>query len=245
MSRKTIVVFSGAGLSKESGVPTFRDAFGLWNSHEVDEVASRKAWDDQQSRTALLNFHAERWHEVRRAEPNAAHRAIADLEEKFDVLNITQNFDDLLERAGCSNVWHLHGDILTGKCEWHMSAGCLYDHRNYTCDYRRALHEPVKLGDQCPKCGGQMRPDVVWFGECVDMKPELVKELVSKTEVFVAVGTSAQVQPAAGLLTKFVPAPKKYYIDPRPPRRPRSFTRLKGTAGYYMPVLVKELLAGC
>src|ERR1039457_6488106 len=117
-----IVVFSGAGLSKESGIPTFRDCVdGLWHNYKIEEVATPKGWEKDQKK--VLDFYAARWKNIKECEPNPAHKAIAKLQEKYEVTSITQNIDDLLERAGCKNVWHLHGQITQRKCEV------------YSCDY--------------------------------------------------------------------------------------------------------------
>ncbi len=140
------------------------------------------------------------------------------------------------------NVWHLHGSINSRKCEWHKSITNLDGDINFKCDYQALHTEPVKLGDLCPKCGGQCRPDVVWFGEAVDMKYKELDELAQNTRVFIGIGTTAQVQPAAGLLFTFRIAEKKYFIDLKPPLRLHSFTRLEGKAGDHMPPLAEELL---
>lgn len=239
--KKKIVIFSGAGLSNESGIPTFRDTNGLWHNHKVEDVADHEAWP--RNRQLILDFYAERFANVKSVEPNAAHFAIAKLEEKYDVLNITQNIDDLLERAGCTNVWHLHGSIGKRKCEWHKNISNLDGDMQYTCDYETSHTEPVKDGDMCPKCGGHMRPAVVWFGEAVDMKYKDLDDMAPDTDVFIGIGTSAQVQPAAGLLFTFRVAAKKYFIDLKPPLRLHSFTRLEGTAGHHMPLLAEELIS--
>lgn len=239
--KKKIVIFSGAGLSHESGIPTFRDSNGLWHNHKVEDVANHDAWP--KNKQLMLDFYAERWKNIQACEPNAAHLAIAKLEQKYDVLNITQNIDDLLERAGCTNVWHLHGSIHKRKCEWHKSITNLDGDTQYTCDFAETHTEPVKDGDICLKCGGNMRPDVVWFGEAVDMKYKELDEMASKTDVFIGIGTSAQVQPAAGLLFTFRVAQQKYFIDLKPPLRLHSFIRLEGTAGHHMPLLAEDLLS--
>jgi NAD-dependent deacetylase len=238
---KNAVIFSGAGLSRESGIPTFRDSKeGLWHNHKVEDVADHEAWPKNKS--IMLEFYKARWDNVQSVEPNEAHKAIAKLQEKYNVINITQNVDDLLERAGCKHVMHLHGTLGRRKCEWHKSITNLDGDTQYKCDYLADHSEPVKLGDLCPKCGGQLRPDVVWFGEAVDMKDSWIQDLTYVTDVFIVVGTSAQVHPAAGLLFTFKNTPKKYIIDPNPPLRLQSFNRMAGTACEHMPKLVDELL---
>lgn len=240
---KNIVIFSGAGLSKESGIPTFRDSKdGLWHNYKVEDVADIEGWKKDQK--VVLEFYQHRWENIKSCEPNAAHKAIAELQDSytlgaanFNVFNITQNIDDLLERAGCNNVWHLHGSIHTRKCEHHKSIGL-----GGTCDYKCPQNEPVKLGDKCPACGGHMRPDVVWFGEAVDMKGSYLEDLAKITDIFIGIGTSAQVSPAAGILFTFRNCSEKYFIDLDPPLRLQSYTRLKGTASEHMPKLAKELI---
>ena len=236
--KKNVVVFSGAGLSKESGVPTFRDAKdGLWENYRVEEVASQDGW--RRNKKLVLEFYAARTQQIRACEPNDAHKAIARLQEKFHVLNITQNIDDLLERAGCEHVWHLHGGINFRKCERHRSIGI----GNFDCDFQEPQTEPVMLGEVCPKCSGQLRPDIVWFGEAVDMRERFLLDLADDTEVFIGVGTSAQVYPAAGMLNLFGPARRKYFIDPHPPLQFPGFTILAGKAGEHLPKLAAELMA--
>lgn len=239
---KNIVIFSGAGLSKESGIPTFRDSKdGLWHNYKVEDVADQEGW--KKDPKIVLEFYQHRWENIRACEPNPAHYAIAELEKAgHNVINVTQNIDDLLERAGCNSVWHLHGSIHTRKCEWHKSISNLDGDTIFKCEYRCPQNEPVKLGDKCPACGGQMRPDVVWFGEAVDMKGSYLEDLAKVTDVFIGIGTSAQVSPAAGLLFTFRVAPERYFIDLDPPLRLQSYTRLKGTASEHMPKLAKELL---
>ena len=234
---KSIVVFSGAGLSKESGVPTFRDAKdGLWENYRIEEVASQQGW--QQNKQLVLDFYAARTKNILACEPNDAHRAIARLQDRFKVLNITQNIDDLLERAGCEDVWHLHGSIKFRKCERHCSIG----YSGYFCTFRVPQEEPVQMGELCPECSGQLRPDIVWFGEAVDMREEFLANLADSTDVFIGVGTSAQVYPAAGMLHVFSPAPEKYFIDPNPPSQLQGFEILAGKAGEQLPGLVEKLL---
>jgi len=237
----TAVIFSGAGLSNESGIPTFRDSNGLWHNHKVEDVATPEGWKNNQQ--LVVDFYAERWKNIKDCEPNAGHKAIAKLQEKFNVLNITQNIDDLLERGGCNNVWHMHGQINNRKCEFHKSCTMLDGDSVYKCDYKVEGHDgPVQMGDKCPKCGGQMRPDVVWFGEAVYWDDNALAEIIPSTKVFIGVGTSAQVYPAAGLLYTFRETEKKYFVDPNPPMRLQSFTKVAGKAGEHLPQIVESLL---
>jgi len=238
---KTIVVFSGAGLSAESGIPTFRDSGGLWEQHRVEDVASPEGWE--RDRQLVLNFYEQRFLRSLQCRPNPAHDAIAKLGSRFDVVNITQNIDTLLERAGSKNVWHLHGRIDFQKCEFHFSIPA-YPDSSYSCDYRAPTASPTKLGDKCPKCGAQLRPDVVWFGEAVDMKQEYLDELVKTAEIFIGVGTSAQVYPAAGLLPLFRGAKQKFFIDPHPAYEVLDgFDVLKGTASEQMPAIAARIFS--
>jgi NAD-dependent deacetylase len=239
---RTVVVFSGAGLSAESGIPTFRDSNGLWENHKVEDVAHPSGW--AKDKNLVLKFYEQRYNAVKKAVPNPAHEAIAKLQEKFNVINLTQNIDDLLERAGCNDVRHFHGSINKRKCEWHQSCSMLQGDTRYICDVSETHEVPIKLGDLCPKCGGQMRPDVVWFDEPVAFEFESIKDLVKEVKynkgVFICVGTSAQVHPAAALIPLFVQVPEKYIIDPNA-RRIGNYTMIQGKAGEKLPELVEKL----
>lgn len=245
---KNIVIFSGAGLSKESGIPTFRDSKdGLWHNYKVEDVADIEGW--KKDPQIVLKFYQHRWDNIKSCEPNDAHKAIASLEPHFNVINVTQNIDDLSERAGSTHVWHLHGSINYRKCEWHKSIANLDGDTIFKCTYRVQHNEPVQFGEKCPECkinnvDSQLRPDVVWFGEAVDMRGNYLEDLAKVTDIFIGIGTSAQVHPAAGLLFTFRNAKQKYFIDLDPPLRLQSFTRLKGTACEHMPKLAAELLKG-
>ncbi|MCK9409089.1 MAG: Sir2 family NAD-dependent protein deacetylase [Bacteriovoracaceae bacterium] len=235
-----IVIFSGAGLSAESGIPTFRDSGGLWEQHRIEDVASPEGW--AQNKSMLLDFYAIRFHKQQACLPNPAHHAIADLSQHHTVTNITQNIDTLLERAGCKSVWHLHGRIDLQKCEYHHSLSFPYDTK-YECDYRSLIERPILLGDECPKCGGQLRPDIVWFGEPVEMREDFLAELVELTDIFIGVGTSAQVYPAAGILSLFRRTEEKYFIDPHPNYEVlNGYQVIQGSASEQLPALVKRLL---
>lgn len=243
MKRRTVVVFSGAGLSAESGVPTFRDSNGLWENHKVEDVAHPSGWAN--NKELVLEFYKQRFEGIKNTQPNTAHKAIAALEAKFDVINITQNIDDLLERAGCSVVRHLHGSINQRKCEWHKSCCMLDGDTKYTCLFAEQHTEPVKIGDKCVMCGGQMRPDVVWFDEPVLFNFEQVRELVKEVKynngIFVCVGTSGQVYPAASLIPLFSQVKNKYIIDPKA-HKIADYTLVKDKAGEALPKLVEGWL---
>lgn len=196
---KKIVVLSGAGISAESGIKTFRDADGLWHHHRVEDVATLDAW--QRTPELVLRFYNQRRAQLLTVEPNAGHLALAALEPDFDVQIITQNVDDLHERAGSSKVLHLHGELRKVRSE-------KYPELVYDWD------KDLQLGDHCERCA-QLRPHIVWFGESVPML-EPAAELAAQAEVFIIVGTSLQVYPAAGLMG-YAPANIPfYYVDPNP-----------------------------
>lgn len=196
---KRIVVLTGAGMSAESGVSTFRDHNGLWQNHRIEEVASPEAW--KKDPDMVLEFYNQRRKQLFEVEPNEGHNALVQLEKKFDVQIITQNVDDLHERAGSKNVLHLHGEL--------KKARSTVDHRLV---YELNTWE-LKRGDLCDK-GSQLRPHVVWFGEPVPMMDKAVK-LVKTADIFLVIGTSMVVYPAAGLIHYVKPSVPKYYIDPK------------------------------
>jgi NAD-dependent deacetylase len=198
MSKKRLVVFTGAGISAESGIKTFRDAGGLWEQYRIEDVATYEAW--QKNRNLVLDFYNERRKQVMEAKPNAAHVFIADLQKKFDVHVITQNVDDLHERAGSKKVLHVHGEIMKAR-------STIDPHLVYP------LHTPIlKAGDLCEK-GSQLRPHIVWFGELV---PEMEKatHLAERAELFIVIGTSLNVYPAAGLINYVSPFVPTWLLDP-------------------------------
>lgn len=235
-----IVVFSGAGLSVESGIPTFRGSGGLWEGHRIEDVATPLGWMHNQQ--LVLDFYAQRFVQMQECQPNAAHFAIAQLATNFDVICITQNIDTLLEKAGVKDVWHIHGRIDHHKCEWYFGIPPM--DADWQCDYRDAMEKPTQLGDSCPKCGKQLRPDVVWFGEAVDMRVDDLYQIVAQVDVFIVIGTSATVYPAANLLKFFQNVPEKYFIDPNPNYAAlNGFTILEGSATKHLPSLVASLRA--
>ncbi len=179
-----IVVFTGAGISAESGLQTFRDSGGLWNQYPVEEVATLTAW--KKDRQKVLHFYNLRRQQVRQAKPNAAHLSLVHLQEHFQVTIITQNIDDLHERAGSCNVLHLHGEIMKAR----SSAN---EHLLYELGDR-----DIQLGDKCEK-GSQLRPHVVWFGESVP-KFNYACKIAKQADLLLVIGTSLQVYPAASLL---------------------------------------------
>lgn len=200
MTRKKLVVLSGAGISAESGLKTFRDSDGLWEGYDVTEVATPRGW--RKNPQLVLDFYNMRRKDVAAAKPNAAHIGLAELEEHFDVTIITQNIDDLHERGGSTDVMHLHGEIFKMRSE--RNERLIYDIRG-----------DINLGDKA-KDGSQLRPNIVWFEEAVPMIEEAIP-VVQSADVFVVVGTSLVVYPAAGLIN-YVPAfVPKYIIDKQVP----------------------------
>ena len=198
---KTIVVLSGAGISAESGLKTFRGDGGLWEGHRVEDVATPEAW--ARDPALVLEFYNQRRRQVRGAEPNAAHRAIVDLERAYDVHVVTQNVDDLHERAGSSQVLHLHGEILLSRSTRDPS---------YT---RRLGDADIQIGDICP-LGGQLRPHVVWFGEDVPALEQAAR-IVARADVFLCVGTSLQVYPANSLIFAAPRRARRIVVNPEVP----------------------------
>lgn len=185
-------------MSAESGIATFRGSDGLWENHRIEEVATPEGWSANSEK--VLRFYNERRMAVRNAVPNKGHLILAELEKYFHVEIITQNIDDLHERAGSKNVLHLHGEITKSRST--IDAKLIYNIQG----------TEINLGDTCEK-GSQLRPHIVWFGEPVPMI-EPAKVLVSKADIFVVVGTSLQVYPAAGLIHSANPFVPKYIIDP-------------------------------
>lgn len=196
---KKIVVLTGAGISAESGIRTFRDAGGLWEEHDVMEVASVQGWE--KNRALVLNFYNERRKQLDTVEPNEAHKALAELESKYEVVVITQNVDDLHERGGSSNIIHLHGALRKMR-------SVLDDTVVYDCK------EDIKLGDKAPD-GYQLRPHIVWFGEMVPMLERAAAEVMT-ADIVLVIGSSMQVYPAAGLVEYTPSGIPIYYIDPNP-----------------------------
>ena len=198
---KKLIVLTGAGISAESGLATFRDSGGLWEGHKVEDVATPEGWE--RNPALVLDFYNERRKSALKAKPNQAHIILVELEKKFDLIIITQNVDDLHERAGSSKVIHLHGKLFESRSM--VDSTLIYPIKDWE----------LKSGDLCEK-GSQLRPNIVWFGEAVPMI-EVAAEIVSKADIFLVVGTSLAVYPAAGLID-YVPANvMKYIIDPIAP----------------------------
>lgn len=194
-----VVVLTGAGVSAESGIKTFRDSDGLWEGHNVMEVASPEGF--AKNPKAVLEFYNQRRQQLLTVKPNAAHKALVDLEKKHEVTIITQNVDDLHERAGSSNVIHLHGELLKVR-----STG----DENLVLEWK----EDLNIGDLCEK-GYQLRPHIVWFGEMVPLL-NTAASIVEEADILIIIGTSMQVYPAAGLMQYAKPEVPMYFIDPKP-----------------------------
>ena len=206
MSKKRIVVLSGAGVSAESGLQTFRDNGGLWDKYDPMEVASIEAWHSNPA--LVLEFYNVRREQLKDCRPNEAHRLIAALEEKFSVDVITQNVDNLHERAGSTHVLHLHGELSKVRPE----NRCNEEDRFSEAEVIDVGYDKVELGDLAPN-GAQYRPHIVFFGEAVP-KIERAIELVEKADIVLIVGTSLQVYPAAGLYRYAAPGIPIYIVDP-------------------------------
>ena len=199
--KKKLVVLTGAGISAESGIRTFRDAGGLWEGYDVTEVASPQGW--ARNPGLVLEFYNQRRKNAYEAKPNQGHLTIAGLEKYFDVVVITQNVDNLHEKAGSSHVIHLHGELFKARST--ADPSLVYDIKGWQ----------LNPGDLCEK-GSQLRPHIVWFGEMVPMMEVAVREAVL-ADIFMVVGTSLQVYPAAGLLDYVPAATPKFIIDPKMP----------------------------
>ena len=199
MSKKRIVVLTGAGISAESGIKTFRDAGGLWEGHDVMEVASPQGW--KKNRPLVMDFYNQRRAQLHEVEPNAGHLALVELEQKATVHIITQNVDDLHERAGSSNIVHLHGELLKVRSE---------RNEKLVYDWKKDLTEDDRCEDGFP-----LRPHIVWFGEQVPNLP-IAADLVRAADVIIVIGTSMQVYPAASLVGFGKPQTPIIYIDPKP-----------------------------
>lgn len=196
---KKIVVLTGAGISAESGIRTFRDADGLWEEHRIEDVATPEGWAANPE--LVLRFYNQRRAQLFDVQPNAGHEALVALEKYFEVHVVTQNVDDLHERAGSSRVLHLHGELRKVRSD-------RYEHLVYPCEM------DIQLGDTCER-GYQLRPHIVWFGESVPMLGPAA-ELAEQADVFLIVGTSLQVYPAASLMVYARPDIPFFYIDPKP-----------------------------
>jgi NAD-dependent deacetylase len=201
---KKLIVLSGAGISMESGIPTFRDSNGLWEGYRVEDIASPEGW--LKDPATVLEFYNQRRKRAREVQPNRAHYVVAELADFFDVTVVTQNVDDLHERAGSENVIHLHGSLFESRST--VDESLIYPVRG----------TELNIGDMCEK-GSQLRPNIVWFGEMVPLM-DLAARHASKADIFIVVGTSMVVYPAAGLVHYAPYDCIKYVVDPKLPDIP-------------------------
>jgi len=228
MQKKKLIVLTGAGISAESGLKTFRDSDGLWEGYDLEEVATPQAWKNNPA--LVLEFYNMRRKNVLDAEPNRAHDILAELEQDFDVTIITQNIDDLHERAGSTNVLHLHGEILKMRSE--ADEELIYP-----------IWGDIQPGDRGAD-GAQLRPHIVWFGEPVPLI-EVAARLVRSADLFLIVGTSLLVYPAAGLIDFVPPSVPRYIVDRKVPRTGlRNLTAIEKPATEGMEEVKKILRAG-
>lgn len=221
-----IAVLTGAGISAESGIKTFRDADGLWEGHDIMEVASPRGWKNNKEK--VLDFYNKRRKQLLEVDPNPAHYALARLQEKYDVCIVTQNVDDLHERAGSRQVIHLHGELLKVRSTIDPT---------YIIDWKKDLF----MGDLCNN-NHQLRPHIVWFGEEVPMFSKAV-DITSRAEILIIIGTSMQVYPAAALMDFVGDDVPIYFIDPLPAVRSSSnLFIINEKAATGVPRLVSQLL---
>lgn len=197
--KKKIAVLTGAGMSAESGISTFRDANGLWENHDIMEVASPEGW--RKNPSLVLDFYNKRRAQLKEVKPNRGHEILAELEKDFDVQIITQNVDNLHEKAGSTNILHLHGELTKVRS---------IANENYILDWTEDLH----IGDTDPN-DNQLRPHIVWFGEAVPAIEKAIP-IMEEADIVIIIGTSLQVYPAAGLMHYAKPIVPVYYIDPKP-----------------------------
>jgi len=225
---KKIIVLTGAGISAESGIKTFRDSGGLWEEHDINEVATPEAW--AKDHELVLDFYNKRRKQCIETSPNPAHYALVKLEEKYDVQIITQNIDDLHERAGSQNILHLHGEMMKSRST--VDPDLIYDIKG----------RELKMGDLCEK-GSQLRPHVVWFGEMVP-NMEFASEMTVDADILIIIGTSLNVYPAAGLVDVARENILKFLIDPNGCNvtEIKNLTFFKEKAGIGTPKLVEQLL---
>lgn len=228
MSKRKLVVLTGAGISAESGLKTFRDSDGLWEGYDIQEVATATAW--RRNPALVQEFYNMRRKNVKDAKPNKAHFVLAELEKDFDVHIITQNIDDLHERAGSKNILHLHGEILKMRSE--INESLIYP-----------IEDDIKMGDRSED-GAQLRPHIVWFEEAVPMMEDAIR-IVKQAEIFLIVGTSLVVYPAAGLVNYAPWEIPKFIVDKKIPYTSSLYnlTAIEKPAGEGMQE-IKNLLQG-
>ena len=231
MVRQNIVVFTGAGISAESGIPTFRDSNGMWNKYDAKKLASVAGFEENPQ--AVLDFYNARRRNLLEVQPNHAHIALAELEKIHDVTIITQNVDNLHERAGSTKVIHLHGEL--------SKVTSSKNRLNPECIKEYPLDVPIKLGDKAID-GSQLRPYIVWFGEYLNTM-EIAIDIVKYADIFVVIGTSLVVYPAAGLVDYAHPEVPKYLIDPSnmEGKLPARFKHIQAKAVEGVDLFLKEL----
>ena len=230
--RQNIVVLTGAGISKESGIPTFRDNNGIWRKHDAIKLASVMGFEEDPQ--AVLDFYNARRKNLLEVQPNHAHKMLAELEKQHDVTIITQNVDDLHERAGSSRVIHLHGEL--------KKVTSSLNRLNPYCIKEYPLDVPIRLGDKAAD-GSQLRPYIVWFGEYLGLEMDEAVKLVRYADIFVVIGTSLVVYPAAGLLNYAHHEVPKFLIDPgdMQGRLPEGFHHIQKTAVEGIDILMEEI----
>ena len=212
--KNKIIVFSGAGLDRESGVLTFRDCEdGLWNNHKIEDVATKEAW--KKNREKVLDFYNQRRRELPNVQPNDAHKTLVKLEEKYDVINITQNVSDLLERAGASDVIHLHGELTKAR-------GSLYNNipNNFYYETIDIGYKDINIGDMCEISNSQLRPHICWFGE-YPYDTDRAYDEVMNANILIIVGTSLEITYTLSMLARLKQKVDNgecvvYYVDPNP-----------------------------
>lgn len=224
---RKIIVFTGAGVSEESGIKTFRDSGGLWEEYHIGQVATHSGWMDDCE--LVLDFYNKRRKQVIEASPNSAHIALAELEKEYDVTIITQNIDNLHERAGSTKVLHLHGEIMKSRSS--LYPDLIYDIEGWK----------IKKGDKC-EMGFQLRPHIVWFGEKVK-EIDRAYSIAATADIFIIIGTSLNVYPAAGLVDYVPVNAPKYLIDPNDCNiaETNKFNMIKEKAGKGMTILTNSL----
>lgn len=222
---KRLVVLTGAGMSQESGIKTFRDSDGLWEEYNIEDVATPEAW--KKNPELVMRFYNERRKQLLDCNPNAGHVSLAKLEELFDVDIVTQNIDDLHERAGSTKVLHLHGELKKARSS--VDENLIYDIDGWE----------LKMGQKCTE-GSQLRPHIVWFGEAVPAISEAIP-LVKAADIFAIIGTSMNVYPAASLINYVKPNTPVFLIDPKPVNVYQKVVFIQEKAAKGVELLTKEL----
>jgi NAD-dependent deacetylase len=236
--KKKIVVFTGAGVSRESGILTFRDSVdGLWENHKIEDVCTPSGWT--KDREKVLNFYNDRRRQLPSVEPNSAHTDLVKLEDKYDVTIVTQNVDDLHERAGSSKILHLHGELVKAR-------GAMYSHKTSPLDNIVEIgYNDIKIGDKCEITGSQLRPHIVWFEE-YPFNVEESYEAMTESDVLIIIGTSLMIGYTLNLLSSVSDTCKIYYIDPSPSKYldkyGKDVTYIEKPATEGVELILKELL---